>query len=579
VTTRLLLDEEVRAVEAVVRVLEAAGVDMVFGVPGGDTIDTIFDALFDHQDTIRTVLVREESLAGVMAEVYGRLTGRPGVVIGQGAFLIANALLGAIEGHLGSSPMLLIGDLTDVPPYSIHGPYQSGSGHYGSFDARAALSGVTKLTMAASDPVQVVQQTQLAIKHAMSGQKGPVAILYSGAAIRGKVGPGSRPSLYPTERYLPGPPSTASAVEVAAAARALLDSRRPAIIAGNGVRIGRAYQQLRELAEMLGAPVATTTAGKGVFAETHRLALGVMGSFGTPLANEVLGSSDVVLVVGSKLGVSDTANEDFRLLDPRRQTLVQVDIEPRNAAWTYPVDRVLACDAAVGLGQLADAIESIGRPSPDAVAERTGHVEAERARLGWFEVPESTWDEVPMLPQRLIHEIQAAIPDNAYVVCDAGGSRVFMSRFFQAPAEDSFLQPGSGGMGYAVPAALAVQLLHPGRPVVAVCGDGGFGMSMNGMMSAREHGLPIVTVVFDNRVLGVIRTIQGDRAFASSFPEYDYAAIARAMGCGGIRVERPDGVRPALTAAFASGRPTVVDAVTSSREGFTKLTWPRVTEL
>ena len=123
-----LLTEEVRAAEGVVRALVTAGVDTVFGMPGGSTV-TIYDALYDHRDEIRSVLVREEARAGVMAEVYGRLTGKPGVCIGQGAFLV-HASLGAIEAKLSASPMLLLGDLSDNVPYTLHGPYQSGAGSY-----------------------------------------------------------------------------------------------------------------------------------------------------------------------------------------------------------------------------------------------------------------------------------------------------------------------------------------------------------------------------------------------------------------------------------------------------------------
>src|SRR5262249_47330577 len=147
-SARLLLSQEVPAREAIVRVLEQAGIDTVFGMPGGNA-GAIFNALYDHKTTIRTVLVREESRAGVMAEVYGRLTGKPGVAIGQGAFM-ANTNMAAIEGHLSSSPMLLLTDLTDHAPFSLHGPYQSGAGEYGTLDAKQLFSSITKLTLVAT---------------------------------------------------------------------------------------------------------------------------------------------------------------------------------------------------------------------------------------------------------------------------------------------------------------------------------------------------------------------------------------------------------------------------------------------
>jgi acetolactate synthase-1/2/3 large subunit len=188
---RLLLDQEVSPTEAIVRVLEQAGINLIFGMPGGN-MGAVFNALYDHRETVRSVLVREEARAGVMAEVYGRLTGKPGVVIAQGAFL-ANVSLGAIEAHLSSSPMLLMGDLSDHAPYSNHAPYQSGAGEYGTWDARQLFSAITKQTMVAYNPAHAVQSTELAIKHALSGQPGPVAVLYHSQSFAGPRRSGNPP--------------------------------------------------------------------------------------------------------------------------------------------------------------------------------------------------------------------------------------------------------------------------------------------------------------------------------------------------------------------------------------------------
>ena len=200
-TAEPMLSEEVATREAIVRVLEQAGIDAVFGMPGGNT-GVIYNALYEHRDKIRAVLVREESRAGVMAEVYGRLTGKPGVALAQAAFM-ANVSMAAIEAHLSSSPMLILTDLSDNAPFSQHGPYQSGTGEYGSWDAKQLFSAITKHTMVANSGSHAVQCTQLAIKHALSGQPGPVAVLYHSQSLRGKVGPDSRPPLYSLDPYLP----------------------------------------------------------------------------------------------------------------------------------------------------------------------------------------------------------------------------------------------------------------------------------------------------------------------------------------------------------------------------------------
>jgi acetolactate synthase-1/2/3 large subunit len=178
-------------------------------------------------------------------------------------------------------------------------------------------------------------------------------------------------------------------------------------------------------------------------------------------------------------------------------------------------------------------------------------------------------------PQRLIKELHRAVPDDSIITCDAGENRLFMMHHFQTKAGMEYLQPaGVGGMGYAVPAALAAKLVHPQRTVVAVCGDGGFGIGMNGLLTALEEDIPIVVVIFNNSMLGWVRHGQGQRPVASKFRDYDIAAIARAIGCEGIRVEEPGELESALRRAIGSGRPAVVDVVTSGELTFRDVTSP-----
>src|SRR5215468_1166345 len=388
--TAKLLTAQARAAEGIVRVLEEAGIDMVFGISGGNT-GRLYDALYDRQDALRPVLVRHEQLASVMAEVYGRLTGKPGVVIGQGIFILANGLLGTLEAHFGSSPLLLLTDFSDVSLFSQHAPYNSANGNYGADNTRKALQGVTKQTFVANEPIEGVQATQLAIKHALSGERGPVGVLYHSRVFRDAIDPTKRPFLYATKPYLPKRRG-ADAEDIAAAVKAILAAERPVIIAGNGVRIAGAYAGLEALAELIGAPVATTASGKGTFAETHPLALGVCGNFGQATANAVIGAADLVLAVGTRLGPADTANENPQLIDPTRQTLLQIDVEPKNASWSFPCDVAIVGDAALALAQLADAIRSAGPPNAATCAARTAALEQAREKHRFFTDPGYTSD-------------------------------------------------------------------------------------------------------------------------------------------------------------------------------------------
>src|SRR5256885_6106532 len=272
-----MLTEELPARVLVGRVLAEAGIEYVFGISGGHT-GRIVSGLSQVQNSVRMVTVREESLGGVMAEIYGRLTRRPGVLLGQGPWVLGNGLIGTLEAHLSGSPMLLLTDFSDAPHFPLHAPYQQATGDYGSWDARRAFGGVTKQVMQALEPVTAVQATQLAIKHALAGQPGPVAVLFSHDALAGNVAPDSQPILYPTRFYLPPPPPPADAAQIAVVADPILAAERPVVIAGNGVMIAQAYDKLRAFAEAAGLPVATTAAGKGTFPETHPLALGVFGT-------------------------------------------------------------------------------------------------------------------------------------------------------------------------------------------------------------------------------------------------------------------------------------------------------------
>lgn len=566
-TIEPMLTEETPASALVARVLQEAGIEMVFGISGGHT-GRIVSGLSKYQNSIRTVLVREESLGGVMAEVYGRLTRRPGVLLGQGPWVLGNGLLGTIEAHLSSSPMLLLTDFSDAPRFTLHAPYQQATGDWGSWDARRAFSGVTKHVVQAHDPIAAVQATQLAIKHALAGQPGPVAVLYSHDSLAGSVMPDSQPMLYPTRHYLPSAPPPAEPRDAEAAAAALLAAQKPVMIAGNGVRIAQAYDQLRTLAETAGLAVATTAAGKGCFAETHPLALGVFGTFGTAAANACVAEADLVVVVGSKLSPSDTAWENRALLDPTRQTFVQIDIEPRNASWNYPAEHVLIGDAAIVLDQLRQAM---GAQRGRRRLEAEQRVAAHRERLGYFNDRAYFADDQPILPQRVIGELMRGLPEDAIVTCDAGENRIMMTHFYQTKRPEGFLQAaGSGPMGFGIPAALGAKLVHPDRPVVAVCGDGGFAMTMNGLMTAIEQDIPIVTVVFNNKALGWV--LHGSGPFAAEFKDFDHAAIARAMGCRGVRVTDPAALAPALKEALAARTPTVIDVMTSLEVTFADIT-------
>ena len=562
------LQEERRVAEAIVDVLAEAGVGFVLGMPGGYT-GPIFSALHGHP-TIRTIQVREESIGATMAEAYGRLTGQPLVVMGQGEWIAGNAGQGFLEALLGSSPIVILTEMSDGGALSHHAPYQSGTADYGNWDARGALAGVTKRVMVSHDPAQAVQHTQLALKHALTGEPGPVAVIFHSTALRGRVGPGSRPLIYPTAAYLPRPSDAVDTTALRAAAEALDGAQRPVIIAGNGVRVGQACAALHGLARHLDVPVVTTASGKGVFDETDPLAAGVIGSFGWPSANEIVGGADVVLAVGTKLGPHDTADESTDLLDPSRQTLIQIDVEPLNAGWTFPADHVLVADAKVALERL-HAVAKAGTRS--VAATGVARVSEALGRFDELGASEFRADDMPLAPQRIISVLHEVFPDDATVCCDAGENRLFMMHWYRSKTPGRYLQPAAGGgMGYSVPAAMAAKLAHPDRPALAVCGDGGFAMSIHALMTAVQEHLQIGVLVLNNGALGWVLHGMGEKAVAAGFDPFDHAAIARSIGCDGVRVESVSDLRDAIKSFPDATRPFVIDVPTSLTTSFREVT-------
>jgi len=560
-----LLGAETRVADAIVAALADAGVEFVLGIPGGIT-GPIWRALHEHP-TIRAVLVREESLGSYMAEAMGRLSGRPAVVMGQGEWIAANAGQGYLESLMGSSPLVILTEMSDGAALSHHGVYQSGTGDYGNWDARKVLEGMTKRVMVSHYPSQAVQHVQLAIKHAVTGDPGPVAVILTSSSLSGSVDPDAAPRLHRSSGYLPAARPGPSGDDVEAVREAVTSARRPVLVAGNGIRVGQAGTELQVAAETFELPVVTTAQGKGVFDETHPLAGGVIGAFGWPSANDLVATADVVLAVGTKLGTVDTIDENVALLDPRRQRILHVDVEPLVLGWTTPVERAVLSDAAGFLRALC-----AGDPPRPGGSDGRDRVAA--ARQGDVETAGDP-GSAPFEPQRVIGLLRQQLPPDAIVTADAGENRLFMMRWFQSRRPGDYLQPASGGgMGHAVPSALGAKLLRPDAPVVAVCGDGGFAMSIHGLMTAIEQELPIGVVILNNQALGWVLHGMGDKVVAAKFAPFDHAAIARSIGCDGVRPTDHGALVEALARLGDLRRPMVIDVPTGLETTFRDLLDP-----
>ena len=548
------------ASEMIVQTLEEAGIEYVFGIPGGGT-GQIFQILETKQDRIRTLLVRHEQVAAIMADAYGRASGKPAAIMGQGLFMGSNATFGIMEAMLSSSPMLILTDTSDSGA-AQRPANQSGAGEYGSIDLQSIFKSMTKYTTLATSPKEAVLGTQMAIKHAISGRPGPTTVLMRSAAIGGQVDVESPPFIHNAAGFLNTAKPASAPVDIQKALEILSESRRPVIIAGNGVHVAGAHSALQQLAEKLAIPVATSYKGKSAISEDHPLALGMVGTYGQETANRAVGDSDTILVVGALLRSQETVGERPDIFDPNKQRIIQIDIDERNAGWSFPVELGLIGDAKVILEQMVEASNvasldnSKRQPWADSMPSR-------REAGGYHDQPEMHEESSPVKPQRLIAQLQATMYPSTVYTLDAGNNRTWMAHLYRAQTANTFYSPGgTAGMGWALPAAVGLKLVYPDQPVVAVTGDGGYMMVVNAISTAVQYDLPIICVVFNNNTLGMVNDHQPKgHKIASEFHPTNNATVAEGMGAWGVQVNDSKDLPDALRAAQASGKPAVIDVI------------------
>ncbi|WP_227356986.1 thiamine pyrophosphate-binding protein [Haladaptatus salinisoli] len=534
--------------EALVSVLESLGVEYVFGYPGGRVIELLDDLPESSVDVVRP---RDEREGSVMAEMYGRLHGKPAVLAGQGPWIGSLGTIGQMEARLASSPMVVLTEASERGDYSTLAPYQQSRGDYGGLSLPKILDGVTKEHWFPRTPTETLRSVQLAFKHATAGRSGPTAVILDGNAITDDVPDDPTPPIWDSEEQVRNWDSKPTDRDVAAARDALESAERPVIVAGNGVHSAGAYDELRAVAEAYDAAVATSYLGKSTIPETHDLAAGVIGSFGHEGANRVVSEADTLLVVGCRMNPMDTNWQAPSFIRPDEQTIVHADVDTRNAGWVYPADVGLVGDAKESLRALVDA----GSAENDWARER-----AEAARES-FVAEKCESDASPIKPQRAVKEIEAVVDEDTIVTADSGNNRFWLLNYLQTPAVRTYFGSGGvGGMGWSAPAAVSAAI-STDKDVVGVAGDGGFAMTMTSVEVAVEHGVAPTFVVLNDTSLGMVRQMQeedGDIA-GVEFHDTDFVRVAEGFGAEGVRATTPDELGIALREGKTSDRPLVVD--------------------
>lgn len=548
----LAVSNQYTGAEALVRLLDGYGVRQLFGLCG-DTSLPFYDALARGGHAIRHVLTRDERHAAYMAETWSRLTGRPGVVEGPSGGGATYMLPGVAEAD--GSGTALVALTTDIAVTS-RGRYT-----LTELDQRALFRSVTKWNEVVDAAAALPRAVRRAFRLATSGRPGAVHLglpfdVQTGPVPADEIWIEPRHRSWPAERPAPEP----GAVE--AAAKALLSAERPLAICGGGVLASGAEAALRALAERLDMPVATGISGKGAIAESHPLAVGVVGSNGGTLETRALvDAADLVLFVGCRAGSVTT--DRWRHPKPGEARVVHIDIDPEVIGANYPTEVAIVADARAALEALLEALEGVrpvDRGSRIDVATMRERRHAAFARLAASE-------EVPVRPERVVATLAGLLPEEVVLLCDPGTPCPYFSAWYPlARAGRHFLSNRAhGALGWALPAAVGAALARPDERVVAVMGDGSFAMACGELETVARLGLPVLFVVLANGSYGWIRAGQktgfGGRYFSVDFRLLDHAAIARAFGLEAFRVEDPRTLEETFRRALRSEGPVLVDIV------------------
>ena len=533
--------------EAVVRILQGYGVEVVFGLCG-DTSLPLYDALARLDHGITHVLTRDERSAAYMADAYARLSGRVGVCEGPSGGGATYILPGVVEANESSVPLLAI---TSDISVSSRGRFT-----LTEIDQEALFRPATKWNAVIDRAVDIPRTMRAAFSAMTAGRPGATHIGLPFDVQRGTVEEDDvRVDPAVARRVAPDPDS------VEAAADAIASASAPLFICGGGVMTAGGEATLIGLAERIGAPVATTVSGKGTIAETHELAVGVVGSNGgTPETRAVVEAADMAIFVGCRAGSVTT--ERWRFPAPGGARVVHIDIDARVLGANYPTEAAIEGDARLALEALGDALGGAapGRIDPAFVASQKA-----RKFAAFNALAQS--GETPIRPERLVAELQRALPEDAMVIADPGTPCPYLSAYLvlEKAGRRFVSNRAHGALGYAMSAAVGAQFARPDAKCVAVMGDGSFAFTSGELETVVRLGLPITFVVVSNSSFGWIKAGQktgyGGRYHAVDFSRSDHARIAEAYGVRSWTVADPDDLATALEAALAHDGPGLVDVI------------------
>ena len=522
--------------EIVIKCLEEQGVDTVFGYPGGAILN-IYDELYKHSSEIRHILTSHEQGASHAADGYARATGKVGVCLATSGPGATNLVTGIATAMMDSIPVVAITANVTVPLL--------GRDSFQEIDITGVTMPITKHNFIVKDVTQLASTIRRAFYIAKEGRPGPVLVDIT-KDVTAAV------TEYEPEKPWPVERSTEYIREkdVDKVLELIKESKRPMIMAGGGAVISDASAELKEFVEKIQAPVCGTLMGQGAFDGRSELYTGMAGMHGTKVSNLGITESDLLIAIGARFSDRVIGNASKFAKNAK---VIHIDVDPAEINKNIPTDASIIGDIKEVLKRLNARVVSQDH------AEWLAHIKELKEKYPL------KYDTSMLTGPYVVEEIYRVTKGDAVIVTDVGQHQMWAAQFYKYKEPHTFLTSGGlGTMGYGLGAAIGAKVGRPEKTVINVAGDGCFRMNMNEIATAARYNIPVIEVVINNHVLGMVRQWQtlfyGERYSSTILQDdVDFVKVAEALGAVGIRVSTKEEMGPALEKAIAMNRPVVID--------------------